>query len=158
MIKDMLTLAASIAVCLLAGVIGSIYTYPSIPTWYAGLIKPALNPPNWVFGPVWTTLYVFMGIALFLVIRKWNFDKASITALSVFALQLAFNSLWSIVFFGWCQLFGGLLVIAVLWCLIAASIYLMGKLNKWAGALLVPYLLWVSFASYLTWAVWVLNR
>ncbi|MFA5098097.1 MAG: TspO/MBR family protein [Candidatus Margulisiibacteriota bacterium] len=158
MIKDILTLAASIAVCLLAGVIGSIYTYPSIPTWYAGLIKPALNPPNWVFGPVWTTLYVFMGIALFLVIRKWNFDKASITALSVFALQLAFNSLWSIVFFGWRQLFGGLLVIAVLWCLIAASIYLMGKLNKWAGALLVPYLLWVSFASYLTWAVWVLNR
>lgn len=158
MIKNVLVLLCSIAVCLFAGVVGSIFTYPSIPTWYADLIKPALNPPNWIFGPVWTTLYILMGISLYLIIKKSKPDCAAVTAIVFFVLQLALNSLWSIVFFGNHMLSWAFANIIALWLTILVNIVLFYKLDKWAGILLIPYILWVSFASYLNYAVWMLNR
>ena len=158
MIKNILVLLCSIVVCLFAGVIGSIFTYPSIPTWYAALIKPALNPPNWIFGPVWTTLYILMGISLYLIIKKGKPDRAAMTAIIFFVLQLALNSLWSIVFFGNHMLSLAFVNIIALWIAILINIVLFYKLDKWAGILLIPYILWVSFASYLNFAVWMLNR
>ena len=158
MIKNALVLLLSIAVCLLAGVIGSLFTYSSIPTWYAALIKPALNPPNWIFGPVWTTLYILMGISLYLIIKKGKPDRTIWTAIIVFAVQLVLNTLWSIVFFGNHMLFLALVIIIALWLMILMNIILFYKLDKWAGILLIPYILWVSFATYLTYALWMLNK
>ena len=157
MIKNVLVLLCSVAVCLFAGVIGSIFTYPSIPTWYAGLIKPALNPPNWIFGPVWTTLYILMGISLYLIIKKGKPDRTIITAIIFFALQLTLNTFWSIIFFGWHMIFLALITIIALWVLILINIVLFYKIDKLAGILLIPYILWVSFATYLNYALWTLN-
>ncbi len=150
-------LAASIAVPLVAGLVGSLFTIPSIPTWYAQLAKPAFTPPSWVFGPVWTVLYVLMGIAFFLVWQK-NFKGAGRNAaIGAYALQLALNVLWSIVFFGMHSPLAGLVVIALLWVSIAATIAVFSRVSKAAAWLLLPYLLWVSFASLLNYSVWVLN-
>ena len=158
MLRNVIMLLFSIAVCLLAGVIGSAFTYQSIPTWYAGLIKPALNPPNWIFGPVWTVLYILMGISLYLIRIHVRFDRAKAAVYVVFALQLILNSLWSIVFFGNHMLSWAFVNIIVLWVTILINIVLFYKIDKWAGILLIPYILWVSFASYLNYAVWMLNR
>lgn len=147
---------ASIAVPLAAGGIGSLATVPNIPTWYAGLDKPPLLPPNEVFGPVWGVLYLLMGIALFLIwIAPKQKQKRS--AYIAFFTQLALNTLWSLVFFGLHLPWLGLAVILLL---IAAIIWAMSecsKVSKPAMWLLLPYLLWVSFATYLTIGVAVLN-
>ena len=150
-------LAASIAVALAAGIIGSLFTMPSIPTWYAQLEKPAFTPPSWVFGPVWTLLYVLMGTAFFLAWKK-NFKGAKRNvAIGAYALQLALNVLWSIAFFGWHSPLAGLVVIVLLWLSIAATMVVFFRVSKTAAWLLLPYLLWVSFASLLNYAVWMLN-
>ncbi len=141
----------------LAGLIGSVFTMKSIPGWYAFLEKPALTPPNYVFAPAWTTLYVLMGVAFFLVWRaKPSRDDFRLATL-VFHLQLALNAFWSIAFFGLQDPFLGLLVIGSLWILIWANILLFYRISRPAGLLLVPYLLWVSFASYLNYMIWILN-
>ena len=150
-------LAASITVPLAAGFVGSLFTIPSIPTWYALLAKPSFTPPSWLFAPVWTLLYVLMGISFFLVWQK-NFKGADRnTAIGVYALQLGLNILWSIAFFGWHSPFAGLIVIALLWLSIAATIAVFYRVSKNAAWLLLPYILWVSFASLLNYSVWILN-
>ncbi|MBI5135475.1 tryptophan-rich sensory protein [Candidatus Uhrbacteria bacterium] len=157
-------LIISIGVSELAGIIGSVFTTPSITGWYAALMKPALNPPAWVFGPVWITLYALIGGAFFFV---WNqhtnkleyigmlrWRKISIT---VFFVQLILNSLWSIIFFGLRSPGGALIEIVFLWVAILATIIFFYNISKPAALLLVPYILWVSFAMYLNSAIWVLN-
>ena len=153
-----LRLAVSIVVCELAGVIGSLFTMPSIPGWYAALTKPSFIPPSWVFGPVWTALYALMGLAAWLVYEK-GFKRSEVRrALAVFAVQLVLNTLWSIVFFGARQIFGAAVVIVLLWLMILWTILLFRKISKAAAWLLVPYILWVSFATVLNVSLAALNR
>lgn len=155
--RDILKLLAAVAICECAGVIGSVATVSAIPDWYMTLAKPALNPPSAVFGPVWITLYALMGIAAFLVWKKGITKKAVRTALFVFGIQLVFNALWSIAFFGLMHPGLALLDIVFLWLAIARTIMLFYPTSKPAAYLLLPYILWVSFAAYLNYAIWVLN-
>lgn len=154
--KDILKLLASIGICLLAGVVGSIFTVSAIPGWYAGLAKPSFAPPNWVFAPVWTTLYVLMGTSLFLVWRK-GFNKKTKSAISIFGIQLALNVLWSLAFFGLKSPIAGFVVIIALWAAIAATIIKFIKIEKPAGLLLTPYIVWVSIAALLNLSIVLLN-
>ncbi|MFH1256105.1 MAG: TspO/MBR family protein [Candidatus Diapherotrites archaeon] len=154
---NFLKLIACIALCELAGVIGSVFTFPSIASWYAALNKPFFSPPNFVFGPVWTALYFLMGVALYLVWVKATDAKLKQPAYTVFALQLFLNVLWSVVFFGLHSLSGGFAVIILLWLSIAATIYFFSKISKKAAWLLSPYLAWVTVASALNYAVMALN-
>lgn len=154
---DFFILAGSLAACFLAGGIGSIFTTSAIPTWYAGLVKPTFNPPNGVFGPVWSMLYLLMGISLFLVWRMGSSIPGVRIALAFFWIQLLFNTLWSISFFGLRSPLLGLLNIAFLWALILITLVLFMRVNRPAGLLLIPYLLWVSYASALNLAIWRLN-
>jgi len=155
--RDIVEAVLAVLICQGAGLIGSVATFPSIPTWYASLEKPFFNPPNWVFGPVWTTLYTLMGISAFLVWRKGIRDRQVKVALGIFVAQLILNSLWSIVFFGLHSLLGGLAVILPLWVAILLSIITFYRISKTAGVLLIPYILWVSFATLLNFSLWQLN-
>lgn len=154
---DIIKLVVSIVACQCAGIIGSIFTTSAIPTWYAALEKPFFNPPNWLFAPAWVTLYLLMGIAAFLVWRKGLGQKGVRAALVVFLVQLVLNALWSVVFFGLKSPLWGVVVIIALWVAILLTIIRFFKLSTAAGALLLPYILWVSFASVLNVAIWVLN-
>jgi len=148
----------AIVACELAGIIGSVFTMPSIPGWYAGIAKPSFNPPNWIFGPVWTLLYALMGLAAYLVYEK-GFKRPEVKkALTVFAAQLLLNTLWSIVFFGAHMILGAAVVIVLLWALILATILLFYRISKAAAYLLVPYIFWVTFATVLNISLYVLNR
>lgn len=147
----------AILICQMAGIIGSAFTVPSIPTWYAGLEKPTFSPPNWVFAPVWTTLYALMGIAAFLIWRQRRVVTGAPDALALFGLQLVLNAVWSPVFFGAQSPLGGLVIIIALWLALLATIVAFWRIIPAAGALLVPYLLWVSFATVLNYAIWQLN-
>lgn len=147
----------AVVVSELAGVIGSIFTTPAISTWYAGLAKPALNPPAWVFAPVWTTLFALMGIAAFLVWRKGLDRKDVKIALGVFIGQLVLNTLWSIIFFGLHNPGAAFIEIIFLWLAILVTIIVFAKVSKPAAWLLVPYILWVSFAGYLNYSLWQLS-
>ena len=150
-------LLVSISVCLLAGAIGSVFTVSSIPNWYATLNKPSFNPPNWIFGPVWTTFYIFMGISLYLVWQR-NFNKKSKKiSLQWFAFQLVLNSLWSVIFFGMKNPPLALICIFILWYAIFRTIQKFYPTSKVAAYLLVPYLAWVSFATLLNTAIASLN-
>ena len=157
MLKKILKLVVAVFICQLAGVIGSIATFPSIPTWYATLNKPAFNPPNWIFGPVWTTLFTLMGIAAYLIWQIGYQNPKVKQALKIFALQLVLNSFWSILFFGLHNPLAAFIEIIVLWIAILTTIILFHRLSKAAGWLLVPYLLWVSFAALLNLTIVVLN-
>ncbi|MEK7103066.1 MAG: TspO/MBR family protein [Patescibacteria group bacterium] len=143
--------------CELAGIIGSVFTVSQIPTWYAGLMKPPLNPPGWIFGPVWTILYALMGIALYLVWKSNATQKDKQRALVIFGVQLFLNVIWSIIFFGLHSPAFALVDIMAMWCAIVATIIVFGKISRSAAYLLVPYLLWVTFAGYLNYVVWMLN-
>ena len=151
-------LAASVVLCMLVGFIGSIFTTPKIGGWYAGINKPSFNPPNWLFGPVWTALYAMMAIALYLVWRKGLAAKGVKIALAVFIVQLVLNALWSFAFFGAESPLAGLVVIVALWAMIAASIAAFAPISRAAAVLLVPYILWVTFATSLNAAIYLLNR
>ena len=150
-------LIIAIVVSELAGGIGSLFTISAIPTWYAGLAKPALNPPSWIFGPVWTTLYLLMGIAAFLIWNKGWGRKDVRKALYVFMIQLVLNALWSIIFFGLHSPLWALVCIIAMWLAIIWTMALFYKISKPAMWLLLPYILWVSFASYLNFSIWMLN-
>jgi translocator protein len=141
---DVVALFAPLAV----GAIGSVPTARAIPSWYRGLDKPSWNPPDRVFGPVWTTLYALMGIALVLVRREPR-DRSTDRAQAVFGLQLALNLAWSFVFFGSRNVRGGVVMIGLLWAGIVATIAAFWPVRRSAALLLVPYLAWVSFASAL---------
>ncbi len=150
-------LITAVAVSELAGIVGSVFTVSSIPTWYAGLVRPDFAPPNWLFGPVWTTLFAFMGIAAFLVWKKGLQHRDVKIALGIFVVQLAFNTLWSIMFFGLRSPGVALIEIVLLWLAILATIITFAKISKTAAWLLMPYILWVSFAGYLNYSIWMLN-
>ena len=156
--RDIWKLVVSIIACLAAGAIGSIFTRQAIPTWYATLEKPFFNPPNWLFAPVWTLLYILMGIAAFLVWRKGSENRQVRIALIAFLVQLVLNALWSIAFFGLESPLYGLIVIVVLWVAILFTTLSFYRISRAAGVLMLPYLLWVTFAAVLNESIWLLNR
>lgn len=147
-------LVVAIIICQFAGIIGSFFTYDSIPNWYPTLEKPSFTPPNWVFAPVWITLYTLMGISLYWIYTSKLKNK---NALYVFSLQLILNAFWSIVFFGFHLIFFALLIIILLWILILFTIILFYKIDRKAGMILLPYLIWVSIATLLNYYIWILN-
>jgi tryptophan-rich sensory protein len=149
-------LLGSIAVCQLSGIIGSVFTISSIPTWYQGLNKPPFNPPNWIFGPVWTILYALLGIFLYLIINHKKASEKS-TLLRIFWIQLFLNAIWTPLFFGAQLPSVAFFEIIALWVSIVYLIYKAFKINKTISFLLIPYLLWVSFASILNLSIWILN-
>jgi translocator protein len=145
-----------IVLCEGAGFIGSFVTFPAITGWYQTLIKPSFNPPNWIFGPVWTLLYAFMGIALYLVWKEGLTQKSK-TAIIIFAVQLILNILWSYLFFYFKSPGLAFIEIIVLWFAILLTIVKFYAISKPAGLILIPYLAWVSFASLLNFYVFKLN-
>jgi len=170
----------AISIAQAAGILGSFFTISSVSTWYVELIKPAFNPPNWVFGPVWTTLYFLIGVSLYLVWknnwqtvhlvfetgmkawnpiseRLWRGDLQKVNAITVFGVQYVLNILWSWVFFGLQSPATAFFVILALWFSIVYVIINFYRISKPAAWLLVPYILWVSFAAYLNLAIWLLN-
>lgn len=153
--KNLLKLILAILICEGAGIIGSFFTFSAITDWYKFLNKPSFSPPNWLFGPVWTTLYFLMGISLYLI---WTSRKKIQNTLSVFWIHLLFNASWSIAFFGFRNPLLGLVNIVILWIFIINVIYRFWKINKVAAVLLLPYFAWVSFATFLNYNIWILNR
>lgn len=154
--RNLLALAGFVALCLAVAAAGGAVTSTSVGTWYAALDKPAFNPPNWVFGPVWTLLYLMMALAAW---RVWRLagERGVRAALGLWALQLALNLTWSYVFFGARMIGAALAEIAVLLVAIIATLALFWRLDRIAGALLVPYAAWVAFAMVLNAALWRLN-
>ncbi|OGM93990.1 hypothetical protein A2524_01710 [Candidatus Wolfebacteria bacterium RIFOXYD12_FULL_48_21] len=178
-LKPLIQLTIAIAIAELAGIIGSFFTVGAIDTWYAGIVKPAWNPPAWVFGPVWVVLYAMMGVAVWLVWRKMDSrriarsgeilkqvqddnasgnDKLIKAALWVFGVQLGLNALWSTIFFGLHSPGWAFVEIVLLWAAIVGTIGVFWRISKPAALLLVPYILWVSFAGYLNYTIWDLNK
>jgi translocator protein len=146
-----------IMVCEFVGILGSFFTFSQIPNWYQHLNKPFFSPPNFVFAPVWTTLYALMGISIALVLGSKILKKDKNYLVAIFSLQLVLNFLWSIIFFGMHQPLVAFIEIIFLWATILLLIIRFYKFSKIASYLLVPYLLWVSFASLLNLAVAILN-
>ncbi|MBI5680123.1 MAG: tryptophan-rich sensory protein [Methanobacterium sp.] len=155
--NDIIKLVVAILIPLIIGFIGSIATLGAIPTFFAALAKPAWAPPNWAFGPIWTTLYILMGIALFLIWRKGLERKDVKIAIGIFGLQIILNLLWSLIFFGTQNILGGLIEIVFLWIAVLVNIILFYKISKVAGILLLPYIIWITIASYLNYTIYVLN-
>ncbi len=149
----LLKILGFIILCELVGVIGAFFTFESIPTWYVNLSKPFFSPPNWVFGPVWTALYAMMGIAGYLI---WE-NKSVKPAKGWFVVQLGLNFIWTPVFFGAKDLFTALIVILCLWFAIFQTIRSVYRKNQVIAILLLPYLLWVSFATLLNLSLYFLN-
>lgn len=150
-------LILAIAIPLAVGFTSGFFTITGVGSWYQTIQRPSWNPPNWIFGPVWTTLYVMMGIALYLI---WKADTSSNLknyAILLFALQLILNFFWSFIFFNQQQPGWAFAEILVLWVLILLTIFAFAKVNKSAAWLLVPYISWVSFASILNYAIWRMN-
>lgn len=179
-IPNILKLIIAIVVSELAGVIGAVFTTPAINGWYAGLVKPAINPPAWVFGPVWTTLFALIGISLYLVWRRdwqvvnpllheygrawnrwserlWMGNWQRFNMVALFALQYILNIAWSLVFFGMHRPDAAFFVLIALWFSIVYLIANFYRVSKLAAWLLVPYLAWVTFAGVLNYLLWVLN-
>ena len=154
---DIFKLMASLILCLLAGFLGSLFTTPAIPTWYKTLNKPSFTPPNWIFSPVWISLFILMGISLFMVWRRQGHPHVK-TASIFFFVQLILNILWSVAFFGLRSPLLGFIEIILLWIAILLTIQNFLKVSKMAGLILLPYLLWVSFAALLNLSLWILNR
>jgi translocator protein len=151
--KSALALLGWLAVSFGASLVGSRFMPGE---WYAALAKPAWTPPNWIFAPVWTLLYALIGLSAWLVWRRTGFSGAG-PALSLFLVQLALNALWSYLFFGIHRPGLAFLEILVLWAAILATLILFWRVNAASGLLLLPYLLWVSFAAGLNFVLWRLN-
>ncbi len=148
-----------VATCLVIGYFSGMVTRSAITTWYPTLVKPSFNPPNWIFAPVWTMLYIMMGVAAGLVWDRIGQQKEVVkNALVFFAVQLVLNALWSFLFFGLKNPMLSGLEIVILWLMIFETYSKFIKINKIAGYLLIPYLFWVSFASVLNGSIWWLNR
>jgi translocator protein len=150
-------LVIAVGVSEVAGVLGSFATASSVSTWYAALEKPVLNPPSWVFGPVWVTLYALMGVAAFLVWKRGLAQRGVKVALVAFGVQLLLNALWSFIFFGLRETGWAFVEIMALWLAIVWTMVVFSRVSKLAARLFVPYILWVSFAAYLNAAIWFLN-
>jgi translocator protein len=150
-------LVASIGSCFLVAFLGGIATSSSVSVWYLELNKPFFNPPNWIFGPVWTVLYFLMGVSLYIIWNNSQGTKNKSFALKMFAAQLALNLLWSIVFFGMQEPLLAFVVIVLLWFAITMTIKYFYRISRVAGNLLIPYILWVSFALILNLGIVIFN-
>jgi translocator protein len=155
--KNFLQFLFSIGICFLTGYIGAFFTSKNISPWYETLNKPAFNPPDWTFSLVWSILYFLMGLSLYLIIRNSEDLELKITAFATFFLQLILNILWSFVFFGNHAIYGGLVVLALLWFCVLMTILKFKEISKLSGLLLVPYLIWLSYAGVLNYFIWQLN-
>lgn len=150
-------LIVSIVLCQSAGMIAAILTAQSVQTWYPTLLKPSFNPPNWLFGPVWIVLYLMMGIALYLIWQRSGTGQNVQTAVIFFIIQLVLNAAWSLIFFGLQSPFWAFVEIVALWIAILITIILFREISRTASYLLVPYILWVTFAAILNFSIWRLN-
>ena len=155
--KVIAKLISSVSICLMTGLVGSALTMDSVNTWYAELSKPSFNPPDWAFGVVWPILYAMMGVAAFLIWRKGIGSRQVRVALGLFVLQLILNGIWTPIFFGLHMMGLALGEMILLWLAILATIVNFWKISKPAAYLLIPYILWVSFAIALNAALWHLN-
>jgi translocator protein len=152
-------IAITVSICLLVGYLSSIVTQSTIKTWYPTLIKPSFNPPNWIFAPVWTLLFILMGIAAGLVWDKLDYKRELVKkGMFFFAVQLALNALWSYLFFGLQNVFLALIEIILLWLIIFETYLIFRKIDKKTSNLLLPYLAWVGFATILTASIFWLNK
>lgn len=156
--RNFLKIAGFILICELVGFLSASLSLVSFSSFYSGLVLPFFSPPSWLFGPVWTILYALMGVAVYLVYQDKKRKKYHKGALTLFAIQLFLNFLWSPIFFGYGALFLGLIEIIILLYFIVLTTMSFYKINKTAAYLLYPYLLWTSFASVLTFAIWLLNK
>jgi translocator protein len=154
--RSALALLAFMAACFGAALVGSAFTAPLVPEWYEGLVKPSFTPPSWLFGPVWSVLYLAMAIAGWLVWRRQR-ESSTTLALALFGGQLVLNVLWSVLFFGLQAPGIALIEILTLWVVILATLLSLWRISPIAGWLFVPYLAWVSFASILNFEIWRLN-
>lgn len=148
----------SLIITLSIAYIASIFTRPEVKGWYTTLQKPSFNPPNWLFAPVWITIYILIGIAAYLVWKLRDESATYKTAIIIYTIQLLLNFSWSIVFFGMHEIFAGLIIIIALLVAIILNINWFGLFRKTAAWLLVPYLLWVSFATLLNLSIFILNK
>jgi len=144
-------------ITLAIGFVASLFTRPQIAGWYSTLNKPSFNPPNWLFAPVWTSIYIMIAIAAYLVWKRRDNTRAYSVAIFIYSVQLALNFSWSIIFFGLHGIWPALIVILLLWVSIILNIRWFNKFNSTAAWLLVPYLAWVSFASLLNLSIYLLN-
>ena len=151
-----LALLAFVAACFGAALVGSTFTTPSVPEWYGSLVKPSFTPPNWLFGPVWSMLYLAMAIAGWLVWRRQR-ESSTTLPLALFGGQLVLNVLWSILFFGLQATGIALVEILILWTAIFATLLSFWRISTIAGWLFVPYLTWVSFATIMNFEICRLN-
>jgi len=154
--EDIVKLVVVFAASFLAALLGSLFTIPNIPSWYVSLNKPSFSPPDWLFGPVWTILYILMAVALYLIWRGPK-SKQRDSAIALYAAQLIMNVLWSIAFFGLHSVLLGLALILVLFVLLLLTTYEFYKISRPAAYAMVPYMLWVGFAALLNGAIYLLN-
>jgi len=155
--SDWIALIVSFVACMSAAAVGGLLTSRAIKEWYGGLRKPSWNPPDWAFGPIWTILYILMAISAWLVWEEGD-TQWRLIPLSIFSIQLALNVVWSGVFFYKRMILGGLVEVLALWAAILATIIAFWSASTIAAILLIPYLIWVSIASYLNYTIWRLNR
>lgn len=153
--KNILLFIGCLLLCQLAGALGVIVTIPNIPTWYVTVHKPFFNPPNWIFGPVWTALYTLMSVSLYLMIRSSHPEKSK--ALWLFFIQLALNALWSFLFFQYHMLLISLIEIILMLLTMIGFTIIAYRINKTASYCFIPYIAWVSFATLLNASIWYLN-
>jgi tryptophan-rich sensory protein len=151
-------LVCSVSLCLATGFLGSFTTMDSVNTWYADLSRPTFTPPDWAFGVVWPILYVMMGISAFMIWNKGFSSRKVKVALGLFLLQLVLNGLWTPIFFGLHMMGLALVEIILLWIAIIITIFAFWRISRAAAYLLLPYILWVSFAIVLNAALWQMNR
>ena len=156
--KNWMKLLISVGVPVGVGAIAGLFTATGVNSWYQTIEKPTWQPPGWVFGPVWTVLYILMGIAFYLVWKSNAAPKLKRMAITLWIIQLVFNFLWSFIFFTRHQIDWALAEILVLWFFILLTILYFGRINKVAAWLMVPYISWVSFASLLTFTIYELNK
>ena len=154
---QILPFVISLLITLAIGVVASVLTRPEIPGWYSMLQKPSFNPPNWVFPVAWTTLYVLIASSAYLVWQRRDGGLVYYRAKLIYIIQLVFNFSWSVIFFGWHQILAALVIIVLLWISIVINMYCFARISKVACWLLLPYLLWVSFATILNYSIYMLN-
>lgn len=155
--KPFLKLIISVAIPVVVGAVSGYFTAGSVNGWFTTINKPSFNPPGWLFAPVWTTLYILMGIACYLIWKSSANVADKRRAITLYTIQLTLNFFWSIIFFGAHQPGWALVDIALLWAMIMLTIFSFGKISSTAAWLLVPYICWVSFATVLNFAIWKLN-
>ena len=156
--KNWLKAVVSLALPQVAGLTAAAFTVTGEGSWYRTIQKPSWNPLGWLFAPVWTTLYILMGIAFFIIWKSVADEKIKRPAMAFWVIQLVFNFFWTIIFFYTKQIGYAFAEIVLLWLLILITIFLFSRISKLAAWLLVPYISWVSFAAMLNYAIWELNK